>query len=363
VSGNQIFVEEVNCGRARDLYIPRVRWLVRALGAIVLLGLVLTARHCVSDVDTGSNCDIDGNAIRGGQIYGNRAPTDLGILTGATLRDEVDAYGKELFTLPDDTLCNRDIAYLLLDKALTQVPIAQLRLESPPVEGELIRAVGWGFNNNGILVARYRRDDIPILKVGPTEDGGLGPDGAAEFEVGESICQGDSGGPAYSETTRAVLGIVSRGGNGKLLDPLTARPGTFCIDDGEYITYNLYTRVDHFADLTAAAFAAAGTDPWVEGGPDPRKAKVGEPCAANADCRSDICLGLPDKGYCSQACDGTEGSCPDALRCVYVEEQPRCKLPDEGCAAAPGGAGGSGALGLVVVGLARVIRRARRRAT
>jgi MYXO-CTERM domain-containing protein len=72
-----------------------------------------------------------------------------------------------------------------------------------------------------------------------------------EFEVGLSICQGDSGGPAISETTGAIVGVVSRGGN--------------CTDTSGHI----YTSLTAFASVFQAAFALAGGAPVDESGTAP----------------------------------------------------------------------------------------------
>lgn len=245
-------------------------------GVLVADNLVLTARHCVSLTDPQFLCDETGIAVRGAQIRGDRAPSDLGVITGSTLSETLAARGVELFTLPDRTICNRDIALLRLDRPVTGVPIAQLRLKAPPAVGEAVRVVGWGLSNNATNDPRVRarRDGVTVDTLGPLTVFPLTGQGIGdhEFIVGESVCRGDSGGPAYAETTRAVIGVYSQGGNGKAPDAA----GSECVDDDTHVTQNVYTRVDGFPDLFAAAFAAAGTEPWEEGSADPREPTTGE---------------------------------------------------------------------------------------
>jgi len=309
-------------------------------GVLVAPNLVLTARHCVSSTDEGAVCASDGTPLYGGMVYNDRAATDIGVITGTAIKFELDASGSQIFTLPSDTLCNSDVALVLLDKAITTAPIAQLRLDSPPVQGELFRAVGWGISNNSQGFSRRKRDSVAILEVGPVDDpSGIGGVSPNEFEVGEAICQGDSGGPAFDEITKAVIGVVSRGGNGKMVDPNKGPNYAGCTDGGGYSTRNLYTRIDGFADLFTTAFAAAGTDPWHEGGPDPRLAKTGEACASNDACRSAICVDPMKAGYCTQICDATPGSCPDTMKCEKLDGLQICKIPSKGCAMVPGARG------------------------
>jgi MYXO-CTERM domain-containing protein len=305
-------------------------------GVMIAANLVLTARHCVSQTDEGAICDADGTPLYGGVVYSDRPAKDLGVITGAALKNQLDASGMQIFTTGADTLCNNDIALVLLDKPITTVPIAQLRLDGPPTVGEQFRAVGWGLSNNSSGYGRRMRDNVSIEAVGPaTDTAGVGGVSPNEFEVGEAICQGDSGGPAFDETTKAVVGVVSRGGNGKMpsaSDP----PYAGCVNGSGLTALNLYTRVDGFADLFTQAFAAAGTDPWREGGPDPRKAKTGDACMAGDACQSGICVDPTKTGYCSQTCDGTPSSCPSGMSCKKDSGLQICKLPSKGCAMAPG---------------------------
>src|SRR5262249_1689343 len=134
-------------------------------------------------------------------------------------------------------------------------------------------------------------DDIPVAP--------------SEFQVGESICEGDSGGPALDATTGAVVGVVSRGGNGRVSS--TTSPSTTCVDYPDTPVTNDYTETSPFKDTILSAFAAVGHDAWVEGGPDPRLAKFGQGCGTDAECRSNICSG----GTCSQTCGSSGGPpCP-----------------------------------------------------
>ena len=328
-------------------------------GSLIAPNLVLTARHCVSKTDEGAVCDVNGNAIQGGVVYSDHPAKDIGVIVGTAIKGDLDARGTQIFVPPSKTLCNSDIALVLLDKAITTAPLAQLRLASPPLAGETVRAVGWGLSNNSYGYQRRRREHIPILTVGPDDQPFGGSVDQNEFQVGESICSGDSGGPAFAESTGAIVGVVSRGGNGMM--GTQSDPTAPCVDTVGYPTANLYTRVDGFADLVAQAFAAAGTDPWVEGGPDPRKAKTGEACTSNDACRSAICVDPDKAGYCTQVCDDTPGSCPDTLTCQKDGDSQICKLPHKGCELGAHGAPRAFApLWILLVAAAALLRRRRR---
>ncbi|MBX3193106.1 MAG: trypsin-like serine protease, partial [Labilithrix sp.] len=105
---------------------------------------------------------------------------------------------------------------------------------------------------------RQQRSGVKVEEVGPADR--LGP---AEFKLGESGCSGDSGGPAFAESG-AVLGVLSRGGNGS-----GAKPGDFnaCTD-----AENVFSSAAAHRDLILGAYERAGQAPWNEGDPDPRLA-------------------------------------------------------------------------------------------
>lgn len=331
-------------------------------GVLIAPNLVLSARHCVSEVENaGIACSSDGTPIFGGGVLGDHQPGNMRILLGSELSLDFAANGAQLITLEGDdgNLCDSDIALLLLDRNIPSAPIAQIRLDTPPTTDETIRAVGWGTanNTNSNLPSRRKRDDIPIVLVGPDDFTGLG---AHEFMIGEGICSGDSGGPAFVETTRAVIGVVSRGGNGKPYDPSKDPPYTQCVDSGQFVTQNTYTRTDAYKDFILGGFAIAGNDPWVEGGPDPRKAKFGESCTTDDECRSAICLQPTGKApMCTDACT-KDTPCADGFSCQNIDGRQLCAEKKKGGCSAASSSPAEGAASLALFALGLLLLRRRR---
>lgn len=355
-------------------------------GSLIAENLVLTARHCVSQTASeGVACTSTGKPVGGsGGVTGDYQPKQLAVLIGPTLdvggggfNPKFAAKGVKIFHTSVNNLCNNDIALILLDTKIVGAKLAKLRLDTPPVAGELMTAIGWGVANNtsSQIPSRRTRADIPILKVGPANlgaSGGLGPN---EFEIAEGICSGDSGGPAVAQTTGAVIGVVSRGGNGNpAADP--NNPVSSCVnmtgtDGTKYTASNFYTRIDGFKDLIATAFQEAGAEPWLEGQPDPRKAKFGEPCDGPDACQSALCIGVGAGTQCSATCDPAT-PCPTGYSCVSAGTQSVCAptvaeaptTSSGGCAVVPGGVDGgraSLALAIGLAGLAIAVSARRRR--
>jgi hypothetical protein len=188
-------------------------------GAVIAPNVVLTARHCVS-VSTSQTVACDENGVSGnGAQVGADVDLDLrGRLVGPApvlSTGTPAAVGKAIFHAQSDILCNADVALVVLDRDLQGVAPLRVRLAKPVVQGESVRAVGYGQNDLGIkdelglaLGTRIRKDSIGVLAVGKQVSTSQTPLASNEFELGLSICEGDSGGPAISEASGAVVGVV-----------------------------------------------------------------------------------------------------------------------------------------------------------
>jgi hypothetical protein len=267
-------------------------------GTMVAPNLVLTARHCVSATDRAALCRADGSSYEGGEITGDFEAGSLNVYTGElamqTIKDEGPpaAHGKLVIVERTQTLCDRDVAFILLDRAV-DTEVAPIRLKLGPREGESLIAVGWGLTENGTLPnKRMQRSGVRVAAVGPLvldEDTEVGIS-RSEFAVHEAFCSGDSGGPAFS-STGAVVGVVSRGGNG---DDDSSNRAASCVG-ADVVGY--YTHLANKKALVARAFELAGYQPRDETKP-PGKAN-GTTCSINSDCSSNAC----DEGHCRARCD------------------------------------------------------------
>jgi hypothetical protein len=242
---------------------------------LVAPNLIITARHCVSDTDSSTACSKEGTPITGGGVKADRDPKNLvvflgkdGIVPNTEVETNGNARGAKVVVDPTATICNHDVAFVVLDQKVT-APVAQIRLGAPTMT-ETVSAVGWGIDETGTLPkSREVRPNIALIGLGPA----LYPDhatygyGDAEFMIGESACAGDSGSPAFA-ASGAIVGIAARAGNGKPRDP--ANYASTCIGD---TAHAVYTHLTSLQPLVARAFQESGEEIWLEGQPDPRAPK------------------------------------------------------------------------------------------
>jgi hypothetical protein len=280
-------------------------------GVLLAPTLVMTARHCVSNLpDEGFTCDENGVGSEGGDILSDVDPTSLYIFTGATRETKLTqarARGTKLFHDTATNICNHDLALILLDTAIDDEPIVPVRLKTGPTTNESVVAVGWGVTTSTETPSTRQQRTLDIERVGPNRDDANELDVPPnEFEVGESICEGDSGGPAFDSTTGAVVGIVSRGGNDT--QPVAGDPAASCVGAS-----NFYSEPSHFESIIDSAYAAAGQDPWLEGQGDPRLTAPGDSCTDSAACQTGLCGDVNGSRICTYDC--SSAACPSGFAC------------------------------------------------
>jgi MYXO-CTERM domain-containing protein len=239
--------------------------------------LLVTARHCVAQTNENVACQADGTPLLGGEIGPRDNPANLYVFTGKDRPPFIGDISGPLdmtkwhpagqgATIIDDlaaTLCNHDIGLVILKDPIPNVPLASLRLDGDPAVGEPLLTVGWGVAEDQVepSVRRQRSGDVSVERVGP--DSAVPVLTKSEFQFGESICLGDSGGPIFSGNTNALIGVVSRGGNGA---SGAGGPASTCTD-----ATNIGTKLSYFKQLITDAFNQAGASPILE--PPPKSGK------------------------------------------------------------------------------------------
>ncbi|MCA9585509.1 MAG: trypsin-like serine protease [Myxococcales bacterium] len=323
-------------------------------GTLVADNLVLTARHCVSVTESQVACAASGEPVVGGAVLSDRDPASLRVFVGGDAASrsldimEADAGGSELVVADASVLCNRDLAFVVLDRKVTGADIAPIRLTGGARVGETLRSVGYGLTEGGTLpTGRVERDGVVVASAGPLVD----PDdarvgiGSAEFSVGESTCSGDSGGPTLS-AAGAVVGVVSRGGGGT---PDPQNLAAKCMGANVHV---IYTHLGLSRDLVSRAFAAAGATPWLEGQPRPGTARPPEPSAP---------CGAPGAPCATPTPSDEAPPTSEKTTTSATLDVARPTTDEGGCRAAPAG-GRDASTALVVIAAASALTRRRRRA-
>lgn len=295
-------------------------------GSLVAPNLVLTARHCVSDItDQGFTCDASGVGSAGGDIGADVSPSALQIYAGLDRPPVSDpaAVGARIFHDASTNLCNHDLALIGLDRSISVAGagVAALRFRPLAAPGELFTAVGWGVTTTSPTPAvRQERTGVAVLEVGPYTDANGNDVPPNEFDVGAATCQGDSGGPALDDSG-AVFGVASTGGNETTPNPND--PAASCLGGN---TLNFYSQVGAFSVVIQHAFEAMGATPKTVGG-----ASLGASCTVDIECASGICLTSGASGSCSESCSAS--ACPSGYECSSVSGRQLCEgvSPSGGC--------------------------------
>ena len=270
-------------------------------GALISANVVVTARHCVTPTLTKKVvCSEHGTSNNGNHFGADAPPESINVYLGAQAKLDAspDAKGKAIVHDDAKVVCDHDVAFLVLDRALANVTPYVIRTGGGVDAAEHVNLVGYGKNDVGAaLGTRLHKLDVPVLAIGAGTSASKTALGAHEFEVGTGSCGGDSGGPAFSAETGAIIGVVSRGGS--------------CTDDFGHV----FVETRGTGNLLERAFESAGGAPTTEEGPqDPV-----DPAATP---------GAPHAG---------------------------------GCSAAPSrSSGGAGFAGLAMIGGLAIIRRRRR---
>jgi MYXO-CTERM domain-containing protein len=320
---------------------------------LVAPNLLLTARHCVSIADSTIACNMDGSAAVGAVIHEDFPAESFVVFVGkdgvtASVTDEMTAKARGTKLVVDDstTLCNHDLAFVLLDRPV-DAPIATLRLWGGPRATERVTVVGWGVDATGTLPAtRMERGDLAVRRIGPTlMPGNLYGIGSAEVMFGEAACAGDSGGPAFNNDG-VLVGVTSRVGNGQPKDP--ANIASTCVGD---TAHSIYTHLGHAADLVERAFAEAGNYPVVE--PPP----IASAPFSNDSEQAELGVAMPDPA--------TQSEWPDTKflsATANVEPEAPAAADDGGCtiASSPGAPSSNAAAWLVAIAIALGVRVRRR---
>jgi hypothetical protein len=262
-------------------------------GTLIAKDVVLTARHCVAKTAESIRCPADAQ-----QVYGAHAASSLAIYTGDVVDGQLPAaLGRELVMPEGITLCDADIAAIVLDRPILNIKPVGVRAR-PLAAGERVLSVGYGKRGNRLDSGdKFYREHVPVQSIS-----------LAEFVVGEATCKGDSGGPALDETSGELLGVVSRG-------------GPSC--EGANV-HNIYTRVDAFAWLVDAARKRSGPvdkDGNTKGAPPATGAKpesdMGAACSEARECSTSLCVRGEPAAYCSREC-GAGDRCPANYHCKKV---------------------------------------------
>jgi hypothetical protein len=215
-------------------------------GTLISNNVVLTAHHCVSKTLTNAiGCDTLGNSTDGQQVGDDIDPANMLVYIGPNINSPtIPPVSVSYVIRPDTTtLCNSDLALLVLSEPVNGVPFKKLKMHSSPMVNQQITSIGFGKNNSdpiNLFGERFIKSDVFVFSTGGKISDSETALGIWEFEVSNGICSGDSGSPALDQSDGSILGVASKGDNCSL-------------------NYgNVYESVAGFSNLIVSAFDIAG---------------------------------------------------------------------------------------------------------
>lgn len=288
--------------------------------SLIAPNLLLTARHCVSDVT-------EEHVTCGQTMASSPFPVSTFYATNSQSIDVAGpAYRISSVSVPTEgsDICGYDIALLTLTTSVPANVATPLvpRIDRPVSSRELYSAIGYGLDtpgDGGVAGRRRTRAGLEVSCI-PGKCG-TGVEGN-EFVGDTGICSGDSGGPALDDAGK-VVGVVSRSGN----------------DCAHPVYGSVASWKDWISQVAEQAAAQGGYSApfWVESGvsdlpPDAvgsagasstgaSGAQGGNQCNSAKDCRAGFACYSPTSsqgdGHCAALCSD-QAPCASGSTCTAV---------------------------------------------
>src|SRR5262245_11968792 len=143
-------------------------------GALVAPNLVLTARHCVSEAVTSTpSCDAYGRSHNGQHVGEDTDPARISVYVGERIdlgHDVPRAHATRTLHPTGRVLCDADVAYVVLDRSIDDVPVLAVGLREELQAGDEVVPIGFGGGPARAAGRRHANGPTSVLSVGPARN-------------------------------------------------------------------------------------------------------------------------------------------------------------------------------------------------
>ncbi|MBU1239249.1 S1 family peptidase [Myxococcota bacterium] len=288
-------------------------------GTLIKPTIVLTAKHCVRDLDSGYDFPIYGFDVR----------------VGPDMWNIEASYGvHEVYTYPGTAIEDEDVALLVLSTAIPEnvatpypIVVSPVGEDALVVESSILSIIGYGESvcgGEGNAGVKLRTEDLFL---------GYYTSGGDFLTQGRGANHGDSGGPVFTDQMK-VVGVTSRGSDEDCVGEYAGITIASSVAHHNSFIADILENEGYCAPTANSDICDDGEDNDCNGYIDDGCLLPGELCTDNWQCGNGLCYDQGGESRCIKTCNAyiVSGTCGSGHYCQPqgCGEEGICSAGDRG---------------------------------